>query len=63
MYRLLPMLLFIALANLAHGEEFSSPNSHMEECRILPPIPGVTLSKGDQAKERNFAVLIFMGAP
>ena len=60
MYRYLPLLL-IALASLAQGEEFTSPNSRVEECRILPPMPGVTLSEGDQAKEKELCGIDFYG--
>ena len=60
MYRYLPLLL-IALASLAQGEEFTSPNSRTEQCRILPPMPGVTLSKSDQAKEKELCGIDFYG--
>ena len=56
-----PPLLLIALAGLAHGEEFTSPNSLTEQCRILPPMPGVTLSKSDQAKEKELCGIDFYG--
>jgi hypothetical protein len=60
MHRLLPLLL-VTLAAYAHGEEFTSPYNLTEQCRILPPMPGVTLSKGDQAKEKELCGIDFYG--
>jgi hypothetical protein len=60
MHRLLPLLL-ITLAAYAHGEEFTSPDGLTEQCRLLPPMPGVTLSKGDQAKEKELCGIDFYG--
>lgn len=53
------LISFLATSALAHANTFTSPHGRVEECHILPPLPGADLSDKDIKKEKALCEINF----
>lgn len=60
--RIFAVLFFTILATQAQAQTYQSPNGRIEECHILPPLPGSDLSKKDLEMEKELCGINFYAA-